>query len=394
MIDLVRETEVNPVLVDVGDVAGDPVVETGLEVEPELVRRVRAEIGYDALAAIGYDLMVPGERDLTLGLPAVTEAIEAAGADLLATNLWLAGAGAPAGETVRWIETGFGDVALLAVVHPLGDGELLAAARGHGQGLDVIDAAEALNLALPAVVERAAFVVLLAHGSLDWARGLLEQVQGIDLCVASHDEPDPWATEMIGQAMLVRTGWHDEYLGRVRLFLGADGAITFGFTIIPIVKADFEERADVLELLDGLVDRAHAAQGELEAANPGAPHPSGATYRGFSSCTGCHEAQASSWYESRHVEAFHELQEVGFHVEPECFECHTTGFGYASGFLSREATPGLANVGCEACHGPGPEVGPCPAGYGAVEESTCRACHRPDRSPDFDFETWSALIGH
>jgi hypothetical protein len=392
VIDLVRATEVNPVLVDVGDVAGDPVDELG--VEPELVRRVRAAIGYDALAAIGYDLMVPGERDLTLGLPAVTEAVEAAGADLLATNVWLAGVGAPAGETIRWIETGHGDVAILAVVNPLDDGEHLATARGHGQGVDVLDAAEALNLAMPGVLERAAFVVLLAHGSLDWARGLLEEVQGIDLCVASHDEPDPMATEMIGQAMLVRTGANDEFLGRVRLFLDADGTITFGFTIIPIVKADYEERPDVLELVDGFADRANEAQAQLDGANPRAPHPSGADYRGFSTCTGCHPEQANAWFQSRHVEAFHALQEIGFHVEPECFECHTTGFGYATGFVSREATPGLANVGCEACHGPTPEVGPCPAGYGDVQESTCRACHRDDRSPDFDFETWSALIGH
>lgn len=39
--------------------------------------------------------------------------------------------------------------------------------------------------------------------------------------------------------------------------------------------------------------------------------------------------------------------------EPKCLKCHVTGYGKPGGFISLEQTPGMANVQCEMCHGPG-----------------------------------------
>ena len=101
-----------------------------------------------------------------------------------------------------------------------------------------------------------------------------------------------------------------------------------------------------------------------------------------------------AWYETPHVGAFHRLQEIGFHTDPECFGCHTTGFGYETGFMTRERSPMLSGVTCEACHGPASRDVHDLEGYGGVDESTCLGCHDAQRDPDFDSERMIPLIRH
>ena len=84
----------------------------------------------------------------------------------------------------------------------------------------------------------------------------------------------------------------------------------------------------------------------------GAGVPEGATYVGADKCRLCHLEQHKTWKESKHASNFDVL--IGAERKnPDCVKCHTTGFGKPGGFVSEEGTPGLKNVGCESCHGPG-----------------------------------------
>lgn len=108
-------------------------------------------------------------------------------------------------------------------------------------------------------------------------------------------------------------------------------------------------------------------------------------YLGVDDCRMCHKQAAKGgqfgrWSETRHSKSFETLQsdeaskiarEKGLQTPPaesgQCLICHTTGWGIDSGFkiLSAEFAANeankkvvrdntfLANVGCEACHGPG-----------------------------------------
>ena len=118
-------------------------------------------------------------------------------------------------------------------------------------------------------------------------------------------------------------------------------------------------------------------------------------FLGDSSCAACHRPFMEGWKESRHAGAFNSLVKAGKSKDPECVKCHATGYGEEGGFYSVTVTPGLANVQCEACHGPGKEhVSDFTAPMSSVVESVCLKCHTEDNSPDFEFRRYLEKIKH
>jgi hypothetical protein len=132
-------------------------------------------------------------------------------------------------------------------------------------------------------------------------------------------------------------------------------------------------------------------------------HRKTSPYAGAEACRDCHLPAYAIWKAVRHSQAIGELQKVGKQFDPECLACHVVGLG-AGGYISQDATPDLANVQCENCHGPSrahvaqPTVKPVPpAGatpQGRPSEATCRTCHMGSHSPQFDFATYWPKILH
>ena len=111
-----------------------------------------------------------------------------------------------------------------------------------------------------------------------------------------------------------------------------------------------------------------------------AAKPAEATYLGAAKCKMCHSKQHATWMKMKHSTAITALS-AEEQKKPECVKCHVTGFGEASGFVSMEKTPELANVQCEACHGAGSLHMKAPM---AEKKKTisgkgrdCRECHSP-----------------
>ena len=111
-----------------------------------------------------------------------------------------------------------------------------------------------------------------------------------------------------------------------------------------------------------------------------ADKPAAATYLGEAKCKMCHSKQHATWKKMKHSEAINSLS-AEEQKKAECVKCHVTGYGEAGGFESMEKTPAMANVQCEACHGPGSNHMKAPM---ADKKKTingkgrdCRDCHSP-----------------
>lgn len=113
------------------------------------------------------------------------------------------------------------------------------------------------------------------------------------------------------------------------------------------------------------------------------------------SCASCHASAHAIWQKTGHAHAMADLQKNNDEGRPECVRCHSVGYALPAGFKTLKATPQLANVQCESCHGPGAahvayyrtaqHAAPhrSPPDYGQVGEKFCVNCHDPDNDPKY-----------
>jgi mono/diheme cytochrome c family protein len=158
---------------------------------------------------------------------------------------------------------------------------------------------------------------------------------------------------------------------------------------------------------------------KADASAKAAASAAGADYVGSKKCAMCHRAQATAWAETPHAKALavlHSADEkavadmagrIGVKVEGKmtendaCVTCHVTGLGLPGGYVAgSETADQLANVTCEACHGPGSvhmkaaKADKKATIYGAVSEKMCMQCHTKEMSPEWDFAKYKAKGVH
>lgn len=151
--------------------------------------------------------------------------------------------------------------------------------------------------------------------------------------------------------------------------------------------------------------------------------PDQPTWTGSAACASCHPGIYEDWKSTPHAHAMATLVDRDYAADPECVRCHTVGWmasdrgGWtrrASSFQTLEKTPGLVDVGCEACHGPGSRHVADPLrrdAFGAPGArfaddrmwkapgpDRCRTCHDVENSHGFNlpggFEKYVAFVDH
>jgi hypothetical protein len=141
--------------------------------------------------------------------------------------------------------------------------------------------------------------------------------------------------------------------------------------------------------------------------------PPTATYVGTDRCATCHAPALAMWKTTKHAHALATLEQAHRARSPECVPCHVTGYLLPGGPTDlAAATKQFADVGCEACHGPGSNhvdaartlaAGSSPEKAATarsaiarqVPAAVCLGCHTPDQTNNgFDYNAFvPAILG-
>lgn len=114
-----------------------------------------------------------------------------------------------------------------------------------------------------------------------------------------------------------------------------------------------------------------------------------AQYAGSQACAECHEGVHNIESRTTHARALDTLKNVHQDNNASCLPCHTVGFGLPTGFKNALATPHLAGVQCESCHGPAAahaanEMDLTKRPRKEIAGQLCGGCHNGSHHPTFD----------
>lgn len=216
----------------------------------------------------------------------------------------------------------------------------------------------------------------------------LGPVDGWDVVVTSSGETleEPLIS---GRALVVSGYPRGQKLGMLTLSFDDKGRVSGYSHQWQALGNDIKENPNVREIINEY-DKKVA---EL-VRDEDMPQTDLSPYLGAESCVECHRMYNDGWKDTRHAGAFGTLERAGKPRDPECVNCHSTGYGEEGGFYSITATPGLAGVQCESCHGPGREHAKDFGPMRPVTESVCVKCHTDERSPGFEFNRYLEKIVH
>ncbi len=416
LLKAIRKESANVVLVE----GGDMVAWTGFAAP------LKTALAAKAMKLLDYDAVVPGENEM--GRPG-ERAIDKFGPDLPPlvcanyTDPSDAGRSDQASGVVRpyvVVKTGSGlRVGLIGLLSR-------SAARAF-QETDFQDCLReplsVLKELAPKVRPQCDLLAVVYHGPLDEAHELAS-VKGVGLVLATHrlgrEVPFPEKpsneveapVKMVGDVPVVGSLTHENWsLGRIDLDLHANGRVaSVKHKLIYLDHRYAEDRA-LVEVYDEYSRKVKDAvlsfsnefrlKGETMLTQRGMnltemrkrlrKSPLATAQK----CKSCHASIYESWSATRHANAMATLAKTNQDFDPECVGCHATGVLVRNGFANMRDTPELANVQCEACHGPGlAHAESSSKGYGKTGEQICRSCHTDERTPEFEFDKEWPKIRH
>ena len=219
------------------------------------------------------------------------------------------------------------------------------------------------------------------------ALGDSEGTEHIDVVICP-DEIEVKASE--DGTLSVGAASEGKTLGMLALWLDTNGKLTRHYATELALTGDVSESEPIRQLLTDFYR-------EVSTENPSQDSPLFAErlleqhakngYVSAAACQRCHEQEYLQWSATRHAFAYETLLKKERYFDAGCVSCHTTGFGYPTGFQIGDSDSTLKGVQCETCHGPGkqhignPKKSNIRSG---ADTSLCLACHDTKHSPGFE----------
>ena len=176
-------------------------------------------------------------------------------------------------------------------------------------------------------------------------------------------------------------------LGFLALWVNAEGELNRHYAAQLALTGDVPEDESVRQLLtDFYREVAQSSEHKPLFAEQRLEQNPQNGYVSATACQRCHEQEYLQWSATRHAFAFETLLKKERYFDPNCVSCHTTGFGYQTGFQIGDETSAFKGVQCETCHGPGKQHVGNPKKENirrAAETSLCLTCHDTKHSPGF-----------
>ena len=357
------------------------------------------QAGYQAIGLAGADLDMAQEGyDLDLLLASFVPVVAS---DLLLADgkPWLLGDD-PVVHAYREVSFENATVRVASLVMSLPEAEV-------ADQFSLLEPATAWQLAMEGVAEET-LRVLMVHASADTIKQLdLSPAPDLLIGVNSDFVDPPLAANSVSGVPFVYSGTHGRFLLDLELTRTTTGSSLPRYTPIAlegsVTDPSAMRDADALAVIQS--HREFVKQDQLrEKLASVQTLPDGLRYVGAKSCADCHEDDSEKCADHLHSRAWQTLidaeREENWPVTfyPECISCHVVGYGFKSGFVSPEKTPGLLNVTCENCHGPGSKH----VDSGADEQvpiprpgvKDCITCHNSEHSTNFDYTVYWPKIKH
>lgn len=266
-------------------------------------------------------------------------------------------------------------------------------------GFVITDPAEAVKKTLAEVKDKVEVTAVVGYFKPPFAHRLALQNEDLDLIIGADGSGLVADPKQVNNALIMFASNQTKYLGELRVYTDRDGVVdrfTTRYVELDEVIPDDPAMAKMTEQARTEIDVAQRRVAEAVAIAHRAKGAQPSIWVTSEACAECHKVEYQVWKKSRHSHAFAALETKRREFDDSCVGCHSVGFKN-QGFINIRATPELANVQCEACHGPGSEhvKAPKAGNYKTpAAPGSCMVCHDPENSPDFVFAKYWPLVRH
>jgi hypothetical protein len=396
MIDKLKKTQPNIVLVDTGDLT------CGGEA-------VQLEYLAQAYQALKYDAIALGEGDLRVGLDDFNKYSRKNKLPIVASNVKF-----KVPTEVREIIPVERAGIRMAIISVISERWLGIVPEPSRREIIYESPEKTLARLVPQLKKDYDAVILLSHLGTNEREKLKGKLTGIDLWIdnGGHQWTSMSSTQpsqliqagfrMMEQDPPLLVSWNNDRKIGIAGVTWKDRRFAINVAQLVPVAREIKEDPRYLEIYDAYkyISRQEAINRIMNPSAAIAGRPAhGFPYESSATCGSCHQEIYDFWKTTKHAHAYATIQKDNRDADSNCLACHTTGFREPGGFEHVQTTPQFKDVGCQMCHRVdlkkhhkrtvSPEIVKLEKIRAKSNDTTaswqCQRCHVPHRSPKYNY---------